>query len=113
MQGRVAWKTLLSVVAAAYLSAGALRAADSPVLPANLEGWQRATLEQVDARELETVTTAEAAVLREYGALGAERAGYQRGSSRFLVTVFRMQDRTGAYGAQRSEERRVGKECRL
>lgn len=89
-----------AVVALACLAAVSLLSAGSRVLPAELAGWQQATWVQVDARELERVAPAEAAVLREYGAVGAEQAEYRRGPGRFVVTIFRMQDHTGAYGAQ-------------
>lgn len=90
---------LLTLLAAVCLGAEALHAQNPPVLPAELAGWQRAEWTRVDARELESLAGEEAAVLREYGCLRAETAAYQKGATRWQVTLFRMQDRTGAYGA--------------
>ena len=76
-----------------------LSAEEPGVLPARLAGWERTDFRQVDARRLESVAADDAAVLREYGCTGAENAAYSKGSSRWQVTLFRMQDRTGASGA--------------
>lgn len=69
------------------------------VLPARLADWERAGWKQVGARDLESLVGPQAGLLREYGSLSAESAEYSRGDARWQVTLHRMQDRSGAYGA--------------
>jgi len=90
---------LLSLLAFVFFGAGSLPAEEPGLLPARLAGWERTEWKQADARELESLAASDAAVLREYGCLSAESAAYKRGSSRWQVILYRMQDRTGAYGA--------------
>ena len=74
--------------------------AAEPLLPERLEQAQRQEWKEVSAQELEGVAgELLAAILREYGAVGAEQADYQVGASRFRLTVCALQDRSGAYGA--------------
>lgn len=91
--------SLIALLALVSFAAGNLPARETSVLPARLGNWERSEGLAVDARELESLAPAEAAILREYGCLSAETAAYRRGANRWQVTVFRMQDRTGAYGA--------------
>jgi hypothetical protein len=89
----------LTLLAALTAGAAGLAAQNQAVLPPKLAGWARGDWTQVDARQLETLAGNEAAILREYGCLRAESASYRKGASRWQVTLFRMQDRTGAFGA--------------
>jgi len=90
---------LLGFLAIVLLGAVRLPAEEPGLLPTRLAGWERTDWRQADARELESLAPSDAAVLREYGCLSAESAAYKKGSSRWQVTIYRMQDRTGAYGA--------------
>ena len=74
--------------------------ADDPILPERLGEAQRQEWRELSARNLESgIGELLAAILREYGAAGAEQAAYRQGSSSLNVTVCEMQDRSGAYGA--------------
>lgn len=69
------------------------------VLPATLDGWQRAEVRRAEAARLEDLADRDAGLWREYGAARAERAVYRRGSDQMRVTVFVFRDATGTYGA--------------
>ena len=96
---RLAGRVVLAVLVGCCLAGVPLSAAEEALLPPRLAESERDAWSRVDARELEKLAGGEAAVLREYGAMGAERAEYTRGTSRWQVTLFHMQDRTGAFGA--------------
>lgn len=79
-----------------------LEAADqAPVtlLPTQLGTWGQRAWEREEAPALERLAGTEAALLREYGCMRVEQALYARGRIEWRVTVYEMQDRSGAYGA--------------
>ena len=93
---------LLWLVVACCLAAAVAASAQAhePLLPEQLEKAQRLGAMRVTAPGLERLTGEPvAAILREYGAVGAEQAEYLRGANRFRVTLHVMHDRSGAYGA--------------
>jgi uncharacterized protein DUF6599 len=67
-------------------------------LPASLPGWTAGTSQTVSAPQLNSVAGENAAVVREYGFLGAERRDYTRQNSHLAVTLWLMEDATGSYG---------------
>ena len=73
--------------------------AQSPLLPPSLAPWERTEWRKADARQLETLAGAEAALLREYGSVRSEQGLYRHGRTQWQVTVHEMIDRSGAYGA--------------
>lgn len=77
----------------------ALPAVAQSRLPAELGEWRGAAAETVDSPRLETFAGTDAPVLREYGIAGAERRRYARGNEEFVLTLYRMRDPTGAFGA--------------
>lgn len=77
----------------------ALSAAAQSRLPAELGEWRAAPAEAIDPPRLETFAGTDAPVLREYGVAGAERRRYARGDEEFVLTLYRMRDPTGAFGA--------------
>lgn len=68
-------------------------------LPDTFSGWSGSPLTTYEPAALETISGDDAAVLREYGVLRAERRTYTRGSSSLTLTLFHMQDPSAAYGA--------------
>jgi hypothetical protein len=84
------------------LASGTRNAAarEPELLPEELGGWKRTEWQRVESPRLERVNQGDvAALLREYGAQGAEEATYRRGADEGRVTVYEMADRSGAYGA--------------
>jgi hypothetical protein len=77
----------------------ALPAAAQSRLPAELGDWRADAAEAIDSPRLETFAGTDAPVLREYGIAGAERRRYARGDEEFVLTLYRMRDPTGAFGA--------------
>ncbi len=73
--------------------------AAEPLLPQEVAGVARAEWKEVEAVNLEAVSGDLASLLREYGSQGAESAVYGREPAQWRVTVHRMADRSGAYGA--------------
>lgn len=90
---------LLTGLSAAAAAPAASAGIGGPLLPAQLAGWQRSDRTQASSESLEKVAGDTAAILREYGAQEAEQADYRRAEARWQVSVYRMQDRSGAYGA--------------
>lgn len=70
-----------------------------PILPPRLGDSTRVQWLQVAAPELERTAGESAVLLREYGGQGSEQARYERPGHSWQVTVYRMQDRSAAYGA--------------
>ena len=78
---------------------GALPTAAQSVLPAGFAGWNVASGSEIAAGEIERVAGQNAAVLREYGVLGAEQRTYSRAADSLAVVLYRMRDPSAAYGA--------------
>lgn len=82
------------------LAAVALPAAAQDLLPPSFSGWTSlAASVKTTPAALEEFAGGYAAILREYGILGAERRGYARGAESLTITLFRMRDASAAYGA--------------
>ena len=77
----------------------AAAAPEDPLLPPQLNDWQRSDFQQVAARNLERLSGSESDLLREYGSQTAASARYSNGDRSWTVTAHRMADRTSAYGA--------------
>lgn len=84
---------------AIVLGALASPAAAQTLLPPDFSGWTSVTAEQVRPETLERLAGDAAPVLREYGALSAERRTYTRHGEGVVLTLYRMRDPSGAYGA--------------
>ena len=81
------------------LAGAALPATAQNMLPSAFSNWNAPTASSaVRAESLEQLAGGDAEVLREYGALVAERRAYSRGAETLTVTLYRMRDPTGAYG---------------
>jgi len=82
------------------LAGAASPAAAQDLLPTTFSGWNApAASTAAPAGALEQWLGADAAIFQEYGALAAERRSYTRGAETLTVTLYRMRDPTGAYGA--------------
>jgi hypothetical protein len=69
-------------------------------LPPTFSGWTASEASfAVRADALEQWLGADAAIFREYGAVAAERRSYIRAADTLTVTLYRMRDPTGAFGA--------------
>ena len=79
--------------------AAALPATAQGLLPSGFADWTATSAGAVGAGALEQLVGSDAEVLREYGALAAERRAYSRRAETLTVTLFRMRDPTSAYGA--------------
>ncbi len=88
----------LILSAVVWLLAAPASAAE-PLLPEEVAGAARAEWKEVEAVNLEAVSGDLASLLREYGSQVAESAVYGHGPSLWRITVHRMADRSGAYGA--------------
>ncbi|HEX2712546.1 MAG TPA: DUF6599 family protein [Candidatus Acidoferrales bacterium] len=84
---------------AVLVLAAALPATAQGLLPPAFADWSSTSAAAVEAGALEQLAGRDAEVLREYGALAAERRVYSRGAEALAVTLFRMRDPTSAYGA--------------
>ena len=90
-------------------------AAAQEFLPPKASDWTAGPVSRASADDFDRISAelaATAPVLREYGALAMERRAYQRGGATLVVTVYRMEDPTGAYGLftfLRSEDMAGGK----
>jgi Family of unknown function (DUF6599) len=67
-------------------------------LPDSFHGWKSQSVQTISLAELNSVAGTNAAVIREYGFLGAERRGYSRPDGTLSATLWLMQDATGGYG---------------
>ncbi len=91
---RVALTTFL-VLAAAVVPAVA-----QDVLPGSFGSWGApAAATRLRPEALEQWAGVDAGVVREYGAMAAERRAYSRGAESLTITLYRMHDPSGAYGA--------------
>lgn len=82
------------------LLSAALPAAAQDLLPASFANWSApAAAERVRAEALEGLVGGDAAILREYGVVAAERRAYARGTETLSVVLYRTRDPSGAYGA--------------
>src|SRR5712691_5170883 len=78
----------------------ALPAAAQDLLPPSFSGWTSpAPSLKVTSPATEEFAGGDAAILREYGILGAERRAYARGDESLTITLFRMRDSSAAFGA--------------
>lgn len=68
-------------------------------LPPAIPHWVLVSVEVIQAAALESVAEADAAILREYGILNAERRDYGKERASLRVVFYRMKDTTAAYGA--------------
>lgn len=68
-------------------------------LPAQFGGWSGSPLTTYEPNALETIGPDDAAAIREYGVIRAERRRYTRGDGELRVTLYHMRDPTSAYGA--------------
>lgn len=93
----VSAKVFLAVALCAVAISPAIAA--QGLLPASFGGWTAESSESATQSTLEKLAGANAAALREYGALSGERRAYRRGSDRLAATVYHLRDATGAYGA--------------
>jgi hypothetical protein len=80
------------------LGALVLPAAAQDLLPGSFSGWSGEPPTRVGPANFEQVAPDLAPILRECGALLLETRTYTRGGDRLTVTLYRMQDPTGAYG---------------
>jgi len=69
------------------------------LLPGSFAGWNGSPLTTYEANVVEDLTRDHAAVLREYGVLRAERRSYARAGATLVVTLYRLRDPSGAFGA--------------
>jgi len=92
LTGRLLW-----TLAVCLALAGA--AAAQELLPAQFAGWKAAAEERVGPGALQRFVGQQAAALREYGVLSADRRTYTRQDASLVATVFRMTDATAAFGA--------------
>jgi len=92
--------TLRLLLVGMAVLAFAVSASAQGLLPQSLSAWtaQSGSL-VVPANALEQFAGTNAAVLREYGAVSGERREYARGAKTLTVTLYRLKDATGAYGA--------------
>jgi len=67
-------------------------------LPPTVHGWESRSVQTISVPQLRTAAGINAAVIREYGFLGAERREYSRQNSTLTATLWRMEDATGSYG---------------
>lgn len=75
-------------------------AAAQDFLPPSIGGWTApAAATKARPEGLEQFTGDDAAILREYGILEAERRAYSRDAESLTVTLYRMRDPSAAYGA--------------
>ena len=82
-----------------FLFAVTLAAAAQDLLPKSFSGWNATEAAgKVRPEALEQLAGTDAAILREYGTLAAERRAYARGAETLTATVYRMRDPTAAYG---------------
>jgi uncharacterized protein DUF6599 len=70
----------------------------SAELPKSFRGWESSGAETISTPQLAGAAGNDAAVIREYGFLGAERRQYAKGNSKLSITLWRMQDATGSFG---------------
>ncbi len=89
-------RILLFCLIGCSLLATAHRAAAQGLLPPSFGSWNSRGREPVT---LDQAAGADAAAIREYGFVAIERAGYARGADALSVTLYRMADPSGAYGA--------------
>ncbi|HEV3218588.1 MAG TPA: DUF6599 family protein [Candidatus Acidoferrales bacterium] len=89
-------RILLSCVTACVSLAGAYPAAAQRFLPPSVGSWSAGSAQSVT---LDQAARADAPAIREFGFVGIERADYARGAGKFTVTLYRMTDPSGAYGA--------------
>jgi hypothetical protein len=89
-------RILLSLMIACSLLAMAHSSSAQGLLPSSFENWTSGGSQSV---ALDQVAGADAAAIREYGFVRAERAEYTRGSDKVTVTLYRMSDPSDAYGA--------------
>ena len=74
-------------------------AAAQSVVPSSFAGWNASgAVARVSPSQLEQFSSEHAAVLREYGMIGAERANFLQGTQTATVTLYNMVDPSAAYG---------------
>jgi hypothetical protein len=76
----------------------ALPARAQGILPRSFSGWNAASVKTVSPQEAQGIGPASVTILREYGTVVAEQAGYTRENGHLLVTLYRMKDPSGGYG---------------
>ncbi|MBI3668933.1 MAG: hypothetical protein HY237_04020 [Acidobacteria bacterium] len=82
------------------LAAWPTAAAAQELLPGFFSTWNApAAASRARPEALEQWAGGDAAVVREYGALAAERRAYARGTESVTITLYQMRDSSGAYGA--------------
>ncbi len=84
--------------AALWLLAASPAAAQG-LLPPSFAGWSSAPVAGIRASDMERAGLNNAPALREYGIITAEQRTYGRGAENLQVTLYRMRDPSGAYGA--------------
>jgi len=67
-------------------------------LPESFHSWESRSVRVIAAPQLASAAGNDAAVIREYGFVSAERREFTRQDSRLAVTLWRMQDATGSFG---------------
>ena len=77
----------------------ALPAAAQDLLPPGFSRWNTSAVSKVRPEALEQIAGNDAAILREYGSLAAERRAYTREADTLTVTLYRMRDASSAFGA--------------
>ena len=75
-----------------------IAAASNAALPKSFHGWEGGPTQTISLPQLATAAAGDAAAIREYGFLGAERREYAKGNSTLTITLWRMQDATGSFG---------------
>jgi hypothetical protein len=97
---RKSMRLRLSIFASVLLLAP-LSVLAQDVLPARYANWQKATAQPAGNANtgLDYLAGNTAAALREYGAQSAQQASYSNDRGNLLVTLYRMKDASGAYGA--------------
>jgi hypothetical protein len=93
---------ILLLVAAAPLSlaaGGKSTSRDTPVLPANFNGWQKNAATVKISSDPAAADPADAQVLKEYKFVGVELASYTRDDRTLQIKAARFENASGAYGA--------------
>ena len=91
--------SLLGLCILLGIVAVAAPAAPNRLLPSSAGAWTSPAVQQVRPEALESIAGDDAAILREYGILGAERAIYAGNGRQLTVSLYRMHDSSAAYGA--------------
>jgi hypothetical protein len=77
----------------------ALSAQAQELLPSSFAGWMPGPGARYGAGQMEQVWPGQGALLREYGAVAAERRGFRKEAAGMDVTIMVFRDPTGTFGA--------------